>query len=97
MVFNILYFPFTLIFASIKIVIAVLITIFWIWMIIDCIKRKFKSDTEKIIWIFVIVLLSWVGALIYYLQTTTGFWPSVVGILKALVWPAFVVYKLLGL
>ncbi|MDZ4226636.1 MAG: hypothetical protein U1B79_00830 [Candidatus Pacearchaeota archaeon] len=38
-----------------------------------------------------------IGAAIYYLQTSTGFWPSVGAILKAIVWPAFVVYKLLGL
>ena len=66
MVFNILYFPFNVIFVSIKIVLAVLITIFWVWIIVDCIKRKFKNNTEKVIWIIVIILLSWVGALIYY-------------------------------
>jgi len=33
-----------------------------------------------------------IGAAVYYLQSGEGF----VGILKALVWPAFLVYKLLG-
>ncbi|MDP2628447.1 MAG: hypothetical protein Q8P15_00950 [Nanoarchaeota archaeon] len=41
--------------------------------------------------------LGFIGAAIYYLQTSTGFWNGVVGILKALVWPAFVIYKLLGM
>jgi hypothetical protein len=37
-----------------------------------------------------------IGAAVYYLHTTTGFLPSVVALLKALVWPAFLVYHLLG-
>ena len=38
-----------------------------------------------------------IGAAVYFIQAATGFWAGVLGILKALVWPAFVVYKLLGL
>lgn len=38
-----------------------------------------------------------VGAAIYYIQAAAGFWAGVVGFLKALVWPAFLVYELLGL
>ncbi len=36
-----------------------------------------------------------IGALIYYIQAADGFWMGVVGILKAFVWPAFLVYELL--
>jgi hypothetical protein len=36
-----------------------------------------------------------VGAMIYYVSNATGFWMGVVGILKALVWPAFLVYEAL--
>jgi len=39
--------------------------------------------------------LGLIGALIYYIQAADGFWMGVVGILKALVWPAFLVYHLL--
>lgn len=39
-------------------------------------------------------LLGFLGALIYYLQSATGFWNGVLGLLKALVWPAMLVYKL---
>jgi uncharacterized membrane protein len=35
--------------------ISILAFIFWILMLVDCIKRKFKEDSEKLI-----------GALIYY-------------------------------
>lgn len=38
-----------------------------------------------------------IGAAVYYLQTAGGFWEGVLGLLKALVWPAFVVYELLKL
>lgn len=41
--------------------------------------------------------LGFIGAAIFYIQHASGFWAGVVGILKALVWPAFLVYKLLGL
>lgn len=39
--------------------------------------------------------LGFLGAVIYYIQTATSFWMGVLGILKALVWPAFLVYELL--
>lgn len=41
--------------------------------------------------------LGLLGSLIYFLQTSTGFWGTVLAILKSLVWPVFVVYKILGL
>ncbi len=37
-----------------------------------------------------------IGAAIYYISNATGFWMGVVGLLKALVWPVFVVYELLA-
>jgi hypothetical protein len=36
-----------------------------------------------------------IGAAIYYVQTASGFWMGALGLLKALVWPAFLVYELL--
>jgi len=39
--------------------------------------------------------LGFIGAAVYYISTTTGFWMGVLGVLKAMVWPAFVVYGLL--
>ena len=38
-----------------------------------------------------------IGAIIYYVSHSTTFWMGVLGILKALVWPAFLVYELLKL
>ena len=39
--------------------------------------------------------LAFIGALIYYLQHVATFGAGVIGFLKALVWPAFLVYELL--
>jgi len=39
--------------------------------------------------------VGFIGAVIYYIQTATSFWMGVLGFLKAIVWPAFLVYELL--
>ncbi|NLO18355.1 MAG: hypothetical protein GX121_00505 [Ignavibacteria bacterium] len=39
--------------------------------------------------------LGFIGALIYYICTASSFWMGVLGVLKAIVWPAFVVYELM--
>lgn len=36
-----------------------------------------------------------IGAAVFNIQAATGFWPGVVGLLKALVWPAFLIYDVL--
>ena len=48
------------------IVIGILLFVFWIVMLIDCAKRNFKNDNEKVVWILVIALLGFIGAAIYY-------------------------------
>ena len=40
-------------------------------------------------------ILGFIGAGTYYISTATGFWNGVLGILKALVWPAFIVFEVL--
>ncbi|MFI7542279.1 hypothetical protein [Actinoplanes sp. NPDC049599] len=40
--------------------------------------------------------LGLIGALVYYLREADNFGAGVIGVLKAIVWPAFVVYDLLG-
>ena len=36
--------------------------------------------------------LGFIGAAVYFISHATGFWMGVIGFLKALVWPAFLVY-----
>jgi len=40
--------------------------------------------------------LGFIGAAIYYIMQATGFWIGVMGFLKAIVWPAFLVYEALN-
>ncbi|MEK6914965.1 MAG: hypothetical protein AABW89_00290 [Nanoarchaeota archaeon] len=39
--------------------------------------------------------LGFIGAVIYFVSGAVGFWAGVLGVLKALVWPAFLVYEIL--
>lgn len=39
--------------------------------------------------------LGMIGAAVYFISKTNGFWNIVIAILKAIVWPAFAVYGLL--
>jgi hypothetical protein len=39
--------------------------------------------------------MGFLGAAIYYVSSATDFWMGVLGILKSLVWPAFLVFEAL--
>lgn len=39
--------------------------------------------------------LAFIGAAVYYIQHAPTFWMGVLGFLKALVWPAFLIYDLM--
>jgi hypothetical protein len=39
--------------------------------------------------------LGFIGAAVYYISTAASFWLGVLGFLKAIVWPAFLVYEAL--
>lgn len=39
--------------------------------------------------------LGLIGAAIYYITTASTFWVGVLGVLKAIIWPAFVVFNLM--
>ncbi len=46
--------------------ISIAATIFWVWMLIDAIQRKFPNENDKVLWILVILLAGGIGAIIYY-------------------------------
>jgi len=59
--FRLLFFPFI----SIFLVSFILFTlIFWIWMLVNCIKSDIK-DTDKLIWVLIIIFFHFIGALLY--------------------------------
>jgi hypothetical protein len=39
---------------------------FWIWMMIDCAVNEPSEGNDKIVWMLVIILTNWIGALIYF-------------------------------
>jgi len=49
----------------ISVFISVAIFFFWYLMLVDCLKNQALQGTEKIAWLLVIVVLTWLGALIY--------------------------------
>ncbi|MFC1787402.1 hypothetical protein ACFLY8_05170 [Halobacteriota archaeon] len=61
---------------------------------IDCesrwTKHSNRNDTAGFIWV-----LGFIGAAVYYIGQATTLWTGVIGFLKAMVWPAFLVYELL--
>ncbi len=45
--------------------IVISLTVLWIWTLIDCIKNEPTEGNERIVWVVVIAVTHWVGALIY--------------------------------
>ena len=37
----------------------------WIWTLIDCIRNEPAEGNDRIVWVVVIAVANWVGALIY--------------------------------
>ncbi len=64
---DVIFWPFAAAFAGAMIVVGILFLILWIWMIIDCAKRRFRNDVEKVIWIIALVLLNWIGIIVYFI------------------------------
>jgi hypothetical protein len=58
----------------------------------DVCKTNFKCDSGCG---GVTYILGFIGAAIYYISTATCFWCGVLGVLKAIIWPVFLVYGLL--
>lgn len=51
----------------IGILLALVTSIFWIWMIIHCVTNASLDGTQKIVWLLVILFLHFLGALIYFI------------------------------
>jgi len=45
---------------------ALLFTIFWIWMLVDAIQNKGLADGEKIGWVLAIVFFHFLGSVLYF-------------------------------
>ncbi len=59
-------------------------------------KEKCKTDKGcKCTQTGAVYGLGFIGAAIYYISTAATFWAGVLGFLKAIVWPVFIVYEAL--
>lgn len=52
-----------------------------------------KEDFQKNASSGAVYGLGFIGAAVYFISNAAGFWMGVVGFLKAMVWPAFLVYE----
>ncbi len=62
------------------------------------VKKKMgnvKVEVNKGSWGFA-YFLGFIGAAIFYVSTAPDFWAGALGLLKAVVWPAFLVYAALN-
>jgi uncharacterized integral membrane protein len=42
------------------------LAVFWVIALIDVAKREFPGQNDKLMWILIVVLAGWIGALIYW-------------------------------
>lgn len=40
--------------------------LFWVWMLVHAIQNKGLSDSERIVWVVVIVFVNLLGAILYF-------------------------------
>jgi hypothetical protein len=40
---------------------------FWIWALVDCVTKEPPQGNDRLMWILIIALAGWIGALIYVL------------------------------
>lgn len=53
-------------------------------------KCNMQEGCGRVIYVF-----GFIGAAIYYISTAIGFWYGVLGVLKAIVWPVFLIFEIL--
>lgn len=56
-------------------------------------RMKVDANSGQLGFVF---FISYVGALVYFIDTANGFWEVVFAFLQAIVWPAYLVYNALA-
>ena len=63
-------FLFSILCYCVPIIIGLAFMAFWVWMLVDLLKRDEKDfgpgTNNKMMWILIILLTSWIGAAVYY-------------------------------
>ena len=57
---------FGILFMLVTAVIGIACFAFWLWMLIHAITNKGLADTEKIIWVLVVIFLPFLGSILYF-------------------------------
>lgn len=63
---DIIFWPVRSVFEALTLFLGFLVMLFVVWMLVDCFNRKFRVEAERWIWIVLILITQWVGALLYY-------------------------------
>jgi len=58
-------------------------------------NKKMKCNCNDCGTECIFYILGFLGAAIYYISIASGFWVGVLGVLKALIWPLFLVLEIL--
>ena len=48
------------------VIIFVLLAVFWLWMLIECLQNNFKKDMDKLIWVIILLVTNVIGAILYF-------------------------------
>jgi hypothetical protein len=59
-------------------------------------SKKPRVSTGGAPWGWVL-FTAWIGALVYFVQQSAGFWGFVLAVLKSAVWPAYLIHAVLKL
>jgi hypothetical protein len=54
--------------SCVGILVGILGTAFWVWMLIDCLLNEPPQGNEKLVWALVIALTHFLGAALYFLM-----------------------------
>ena len=59
------YAPFPMVGFLVVSVVWLVTSIFWLWMLVDCLTKRRLPDNEKLIWVVVLLFSHVVGAVLY--------------------------------
>jgi len=57
------------VFATLMIALIIGTSVFWLWMLVDCLsrpERKFKGKNDKLIWILLMIFFWVLGSILYF-------------------------------
>ena len=67
MIASLLFGFFPIVFFGFAGLLAIASTIFWVWMLVDCAQNETSENSQKIVWILVIIFTHVLGAILYFL------------------------------